>query len=114
MPLVEEQKRGLYYSNIIGIEKEDRLAKVAKVAAYMHGQEQIQILDIDALADQSKITKESFDVLVANPPFAVDGFLHTLSKHDKQQYQLIQATGEDSDTNTIQCFFLERIHHLNV
>ena len=47
-----------------------------------------------------------------NPPFAVDGFLHTLSKDDKQQYQLIQATGEDSDTNTIQCFFLERIHHL--
>ena len=112
MPLVEEQNKELYYSHITGIEKEDRLAKVAKVAAYMHRQEQIKILDIDALADQPEITKESFDVLVANPPFAVDGFLHTLSKDDKQQYQLIQATGEDSDTNTIQCFFLERIHHL--
>ncbi|MDE0482118.1 MAG: N-6 DNA methylase [Candidatus Poribacteria bacterium] len=112
MPLVEEEKREFYYKQTLGIEKEDRLAKVAKVAAYMHGQDQIQILDIDALADLPKITKEGFDVLVANPPFAVDGFLHTLSKHDKQQYQLIQATGEDSDTNTIQCFFLERIHHL--
>ena len=112
MPLVEEQNKELYYSHITGIEKEDRLAKVAKVAAYMHRQEQIKILDIDALADQPEITKESFDVLVANPPFAVDGFLHTLSKDDKQQYQLIQATGEDSETNTIQCFFLERIHHL--
>ena len=55
--LVPEQKRDLhaYYSHITGIEKEDRLAKVAKVAAYMHGQEQIKILDIDALADRPEI-----------------------------------------------------------
>ena len=114
-PLVERQNRDVsdYYSQIIGIEKEDRLAKVAKVAAYMHGQEQIKILDADALASHpDRVPRESFDVLVANPPFAVKEFLHTLSKDDKKQYQLIQATGEDSDTNTIQCFFLERIHHL--
>ena len=113
-PLVEGQKRDLndYYSQITGIEKEDRLAKVAKVAAYMHGQGQIKILDADALASHPEISLESFDVLVANPPFAVEGFLETLSDADKKQYQLIQATGESSDTNTIQCFFLERIHHL--
>ena len=113
-PLVAEQKRDLndYYSQIIGIEKEDRLAKVAKVAAYMHGQEHIKILDADALASHPEIPPESFDVLVANPPFAVEGFLQTLSDADKKQYQLIKATGESSDTNTIQCFFLERIHHL--
>ena len=113
-PLVAEQKRDLndYYSQIIGIEKEDRLAKVAKVAAYMHGQEHIKILDADALASHPEIPRSSFDVLVANPPFAVEGFLETLSKPDKKQYRLIKATGESSDTNTIQCFFLERIHHL--
>ena len=112
-PLVEKQERDRYYSHITGIEKEDRLAKVAKVAAYMHGQEQIKILDTDALASHpDRVPLESFDVLVANPPFAVKEFLHTLSKDDKKQYQLIKATGEDSDTNTIQCFFLERIHHL--
>ena len=99
-----------YYANITGIEKEDRLAKVAKVAAYMHGQDQIKILDIDALADRPEIKKESFDVLVANPPFSVDGFIHTLSKDDKKQYQLTQYTSEKSDD--IQCFFLERIYHL--
>ena len=113
-PLAEEQKRDLsnYYSQITGIEKEDRLAKVAKVAAYMHGQEQIKILDADALASHPEIPRTSFDVLMANPPFAVEGFLETLSEPDKKQYRLIQATGESSDTNTIQCFFLERIHHL--
>ena len=113
MPLVEKQKRELYYSHITGIEKEDRLAKVAKVAAFMHGQGQIKILDTDALIYHlDEVPLGSFDVLVANPPFAVKEFLHTLSKDDKKEYQLIQATGEDSDTNTIQCFFLERIHHL--
>ena len=113
-PLVTEQKKNLsdYYSQIIGIEKEDRLAKVAKVAAYMHGQEQIKILDADALASHPEIPPESSDVLVANPPFAVEGFLQTLNDVDKKQYQLIKATGANNDTDTIQCFFLERIHHL--
>ena len=113
-PLVERQNRDVsdYYSQITGVEKEDRLAKVAKVAAYMHGQEEIKILDTDALAVHPEIQRESFDILVANPPFAVEGFLQTLSDVDKEQYQLIQVTGESSNTNTIQCFFLERIHHL--
>ena len=113
-PLVEKQERDVseYYSQITGMEKEDRLAKVAKVAAYMHGQEQIKILDADALASRPEIQRESYDVLVANPPFAVEGFLQTLSDVDKEKYKLIQATGEDSNTNNIECFFLERIHHL--
>lgn len=113
-PLVEKQNKTLgdYYSKITGIEKEDRLAKVAKVAAYMHGQEQIKILDADALASHPEIPPESFDILVANPPFAVEGFLQTLSDADKNEYQLIKATGENSNTNNIECFFLERIHHL--
>ena len=113
-PLVEKQGRDLndYYSQIMGIEKEDRLAKVAKVAAYMHGQEQIKILDANALASHPEIPRASFDVLVANPPFAVEGFLQTLSDTDKEKYKLIQATGENSNTDNIECFFLERIHHL--
>ena len=114
-PLVAEQKRNLsdYYSQIIGIEKEDRLAKVAKVAAYMHGQEQIKILDADALASLSNdVSPTSFDVLVTNPPYAVDGFLETLNSDDKEQYQLIQTISKNSNTDAIECFFLERIHHL--
>ena len=113
-PLVETQYRDIsdYYSQITGIEKEDRLAKVAKVAAYMHGQEQIQVLDADALAAHPEIQMENFDVLIANPPFAVEGFLQTLSEENKKQYQLIQTIGKNSDTDIIQCFFLERTHHL--
>ena len=61
-PLVEKQNKTLgdFYSKITGIEKEDRLAKVAKVAAYMHGQEQIKILDADALASHPEIPTRKF------------------------------------------------------
>ena len=115
-PLVAELNRDVsdYYSRITGVEKEDRLAKVAKVAAYMHGQEQIKILDADALAAHLEIQRESFDLLVANPPFAVKGFLETVSDTDKEQYQLIQAIDKSKihNNNDIECFFLERIHHL--
>ena len=115
-PLVAELNRDVsdYYSQITGVEKEDRLAKVAKVAAYMHGQEQIKILDADALAAHLEIQRESFDLLVANPPFAVKGFLETVSDTDKEQYQLIQAIDKSKihNNNDIECFFLERIHHL--
>ena len=113
-PLIAEQQKDLsdYYNQITGIEKEDRLVKVAKVAAYMHGQGQINILDADALASHPKVPRESFDVLVANPPFAVEGFLRTLSREDENRYQLSEFTRKNKDTNVIQCFFLERIHHL--
>ena len=114
-PLVAEQQKDLgdYYNQIIGIEKEDRLAKVAKVAAYMHGQGQINILDADALASHPEVLPEDFDVLVANPPFAVEGFLRTLRREDENQYQLSKFTHKNRDTtNVTQCFFLERIHHL--
>ena len=114
-PLVENQGRSPkeYYSQITGIEKEDRLAKVAKVAAYMHGQGQIKIFETDTLAFHSnKVPPESFDILVANPPYAVDGFLQILNDEDKKQYQLMQVISDNSNTDAIECFFLERIHHL--
>ena len=114
-PLVENIKHddpARYYEKITGVEKEGRLAKVAKVAAFMYGQEQIKILDADALTAHPDIPQAGFDVLVANPPFAVEGFLQTLSDEDKERYQLIEETGRSSNTNNIQCFFLERIHHL--
>ena len=113
-PLVDAHGGSLsdYYSQIIGVEKEDRLAKVAKVASYMHGQEQIRILDADALGSHAEIPLGTFDVLAANPPFSVDGFLQTLSDEDKKQFVLIQAIGQNWDTNTIQCFFIERMQHL--
>ena len=114
-PLVAQHKNvplAKYYEQIVGIEKEDRLAKVAKVSAQMYGQDQIQILDQDALADVPHIKPESFDILIANPPFAVEGFLTTLSEAQRERYTLAQITGLNSNTNNIQCFFIERARQL--
>ncbi|MFK7949479.1 MAG: N-6 DNA methylase [Saprospiraceae bacterium] len=114
-PLVEQYKTvepSVYYQNIVGIEKEDRLAKVAKVAAYMHQQNDIQIIENDALDNLSEIKQNSFDVLVANPPFAVKGFLQTLDEEQQETYDLLKTTELNSNTNNIQCFFLERVKQL--
>ncbi|MGB0838624.1 MAG: restriction endonuclease subunit M, partial [Chitinophagales bacterium] len=114
-PLVEKHKEAPpadYYKTIYGIEKEDRLAKVAKVSAFMYGQDQIQILERDALNDIEEVKPESFDVLVANPPFAVEGFLENLSDKVKEKYTLIETTGFNSNTKLIQCFFIEKAKQL--
>jgi type I restriction-modification system DNA methylase subunit/restriction endonuclease S subunit len=114
-PLVQEYKEidiSKYYENVTGIEKEDRLAKIAKVSAYMYGQDQINILEEDALANTSEIKKETFDVLAANPPFAVEGFLLNLTEKQKQLYSLIETTELNSNTSNIQCFFIERAKQL--
>lgn len=107
-----KEKLKNYYENITGIEKEDRLAKVSKVASFMYGQEQIKILDIDALSQHEEIQKESYDILVANPPFSVDGFLQTLKEEDRKEFELTKIVGMDSGTDIIQCFFLETLVHL--
>lgn len=72
-----------YYKRIVGIEKDYRLSKVAKVSAFMYGQPDIQILYADALANNEKIRENSFNILVANPPYSVKGFLETLSEGQK-------------------------------
>jgi type I restriction enzyme M protein len=100
-----------YYKEIYGIEKEDRLAKVAKVSAFMYGQDEIQIIDADALATHPKIKEENFDVLVANPPFAVEDFLLTLDEEDQKKYQLLETVSDIGNKN-IQCFFLEKAKNL--
>ncbi len=114
-PLVKKHKQtdiAQYYKNITGIEKEDRLAKIAKVSAYMYGQDPIKIIEEDALSDITGIKQASYDVLVANPPFAVEGFLLNLSDKQKENYELIKTTELNSNTNNIQCFFLERAKQL--
>lgn len=98
---------------IVGIEKEYRLSKVAKVSSFMYGSE-IEIIYDDALKASDKIHDNSFDVLIANPPYSVKGFLETLSDDDRSKFELIKAIDEKSYTtnNAIECFFIERAKQL--
>jgi type I restriction-modification system DNA methylase subunit len=60
-----------YYKATIGIEKEYRLCKIAKVSAFMYGQNEIQIINTDALAPHDEVKLGSYDILIANPPYSV-------------------------------------------
>lgn len=98
---------------IVGIEKEYRLSKVAKVSSFMYGSE-IKIIYEDALKKSEKVEENNFDVLVANPPYSVKGFLETLSDDDRKLYELLETVEEKSYTanNAIECFFIERAKQL--
>ncbi|MBU1216433.1 N-6 DNA methylase [bacterium] len=100
-------------SKIVGVEKEYRLSKVAKVSSFMYGSD-MEIIYSDALAKNDKLKNESFDILIANPPYSVKGFLQTLSDEDKQNYELIDAVDSKSysKTGAIECFFIERAKQL--
>src|SRR5690554_2353514 len=116
---VKEAKISDYYENVYGIEKEYRLSKVAKVSAFMYGQDNINIVYADALSsgkvmNDKNIKDASFSVLVANPPYSVKGFLETLSEAERKKYHLIETVGEKSypNNNSIETFFIERAKQL--
>lgn len=120
--IVEKQKEGNvtdYYANVFGIEKEYRLSKVAKVSAFMYGQDNINIVYADALSsgkamDDKNIRDSNFSLLVANPPYSVKGFLETLTEAERKKYQLIETVEEKSfpNNNSIETFFIERAKQL--
>ena len=105
-----------YHQAIVGIEKEYRLSKVAKVAAFMHGQRDIAICYGDALVkihpSHPQITDNSFDILVANPPYSVKGFLETLPEAERAAYELTGTIDKLDTSNSIECFFIERANQL--
>lgn len=100
-----------WFNQIYGVEKEDRLAKVAKVSAFMYGFKDVHILDADALVKHPEITEGGYDILVANPPFAVEDFLQTVPEQERERYTLLQTVNDLSNRN-VQCFFLERAQQL--
>lgn len=116
-PFVKKHKEAdikEYYKEIVGIEKEYRLSKVAKVSAFMYGQDEIKITYADALGNKAKLQDNDFSILVANPPYAVKGFLQTLSEAERKSYSLITTLNEKSWANndTIETFFIERAKQL--
>lgn len=119
-PLVEANKPGTdlaaYHKALYGIEKEYRLSKVAKVSAFMYGQQEINICYGDALINQHEAFPEikdgTFDLLVANPPYSVRGFLETLPEEERKAYTLTETINDLETSNSIETFFIERAKQL--
>ncbi len=114
-PIVAELKNTdieNYYKQIIGIEKDYRLSKVSQVAAFMYGMDGIHIHYSDALVDIPDVKDHTFKVLIANPPYAVSGFLETLSEEQRQRFTLSQYVSNTEKNNSIETFFIERAAQL--
>ena len=104
---------------IYGIEKDHRLAKTTKIATFLNGDGDAFILSGDGLDDfyystkyiqKLKATKpvqsiSSFNIVVSNPPFSVDGFLNNI-KNGETNFFLNRFVS--SKSTEIECFFIER------
>jgi len=122
IPIIEQKEETEakdYFEKVYGIEKEYRLSKVAKVSAFMYGQDDINIIYADALSSgkdmkDKGVKDNTFSILVANPPYSVKGFLETLPELDRKKYELLETIGEKSypNNNSIETFFIERAKQL--
>lgn len=114
--LPEHANLSTYHKEIYGIEKEYRLSKVAKVSAFMYGQRDIHICYGDGLVAAHDafpgIRDNSFDLLVANPPYSVRGFLETLPEEDRKRFTLAETVKDYETANSIETFFVERAKQL--
>ena len=96
---------------IFGIEADDRLARVSKVSMFMNGAGKSNIIYGDGLDNykEKNIAPNSFDILVANPPYSVDEFKSHLNLRDNQ-FELMDYVTENG--SEIETFFVERIAQL--
>lgn len=104
-------------AQVYGIEKSQPLSQVAKIATIINGATNSHIAFKDSLSIMNTnevrfqgFDEESFDCIIANPPYSVKGFLNTLTENDRKQYKLMRYVEEKAfDTNkSIECFFIER------
>ena len=96
---------------IFGIEKDYRLARVSKISLFMHGAGDGNIIFGDGLENypDKEITPNSFDILVANPPYSVKAFKPHLKLTNNQLNILDKISNDGSEIETL---FVERISQL--
>ena len=107
-------------AKVYGIEKSQTLSQVAKIATIINGSQDSRIVFKDSLSHINTMDvryqgfdKESFDCIIANPPYSVKGFLNTMEPKDRDQFQLAKTIEEKaySTNRSIECFFVERAQH---
>ncbi len=97
--------------NLIGVEKDYRLARVSRVALYMHGAGQGEIVFGDGLENypdkgiDNRKDSGRFDILVANPPYSVAAFKPHLQLRNNEFKVMDEITDSGSEIETL---FVER------
>lgn len=107
-------------AQVYGIEKSQTLSQVAKIATIINGSLDSRIVFKDSLSLMNTMDvryqgfeRDSFDCIIANPPYSVKGFLDTLEQKDRDQFVLSKSVDEKaySTNRSIECFFVERAQH---
>lgn len=95
---------------LFGVEKDYRLARVSKISMFMHGANEGKIKFGDGLENypDENISPASFDILVANPPYSINGF----KAHLKLANALAVLDKISNDGSEIETLFAERIGQL--
>ena len=111
---------------IYGIEKDDRLVKVAKVSCYFYGDGLAQVIHGDGLdsftnsksyrgllkqdSNYPSPNNPKFDFILANPPYSVDNFKLDLKNKDENSFELYKYLTDNS--SEIEVLFIERTKQL--
>jgi len=97
--------------HIFGIEKDYRLARVAKLSLFMNGAGSGNIIFGDGLdnCSEKQIENNAFDILVANPPYSVSAFKSHLRLQNNSLELLSRISNDGSEIETL---FVERIAQL--
>lgn len=99
--------------SFFGVDKDNRLARVSKVAMLLNGANDANIMAADGLEHDENFYQgdlHSFDILVANPPYSVDAFKTHESRKVQNAYDTIKLMS--FTCKDIQNVFIERMHHL--
>ena len=97
---------------LFGVEKDPRLATVSKISFFMHGANEGKIKFGDGLEDypDENISPETFDILVANPPYSVKSFKKYLRLSNEENFSVLDKISDSG--SEIETLFAERISHL--
>ncbi len=98
-------------NKMYGIEKDYRLARVSKISLFMHGAGEGNIIFGDGLENykEKNIVPNTFDILVANPPYSVSAFKPHLRLKDNEFTIFPKISNSGSEIETL---FVERIAQL--
>jgi len=91
--------------HIYGIEKDYRLSRTAKVACFLNGAGDTNIIYGDGLAYRDELPEGRFDIVVANPPYSVKDFKN-FSEANSNNYKLFDSLTNSS--SEIEVLFLEK------
>lgn len=112
--------------NVVGIEKDYRLAKTTKIATFLNGDGTAEIISGDGInkfsckeymntclyANDNK--NEIFDFIISNPPYSVDGYMINFVKNGINEksntFSLLKSINYKD--GSIEKMFVERAHQL--